>query len=189
MDIGDILILIFIVSGILSAMAGKKKKQQSPPPPPPPQPQRRTRPRSSRPPSREGAGAGAGARSRPSLDPAHSGPVPTQMEEILRQLGLEVEPEIEEPEVVVEAEVEEVARYDAVGRELPRVVSLERPAQPTVVPDAEVRHARFHREYIDAFEQTAIERPPSRAKKLLNPQSLRQAILLREILGTPKGMR
>ncbi len=178
MDIGDLLILIFIVSGILSSLAGgKKKKQQSR------QPQRRPRPRPTRPPSREGV------RSRPSLDPSHSGPVPTQMEEILRQLGLEVEPEIEEPEVVVAPEAEEVARYDPVGRELPRVVSLERPAQPTVVPSTEARHTAFHDEYIEAFEQTHIKRPPSRGKDLLNPQSLRQAILLREILGPPKGLR
>ncbi len=182
MDIGDILVVIFIVSGILSSLiGGKKKKRQSR------QPQPRPLPRPSRPPSREGAGPRP--RSRPSLDPAHSGPVPTQMEEILRQLGLEVEPEIEKPEVVVEPEAEEVARYDPVGRELPRVVSLERPAQPTVVPSSEVRHTAFHDEYIDAFEQTRIKRPPSRGKDLLNPQSLRQAILLREILGTPKGLR
>ncbi len=168
MDIGDILILIFIVSGLLSSlMGGKKKKQQSR------SPQSRPRPRPSRPPSRETAGAGAGARRpRPSLDPSHSGPVPTQMEEILRQLGLEVGPEIEEPEVVVEREV--------VRPELPKILS---------VPDAEVRHAEFHDEYIDPFEQTRIARPPSRGKKLLNPQSLRQAMLLREILGPPKGMR
>ncbi len=111
------------------------------------------------------------------------------MEEILRHLGLEVEPEIEELEVAVEREAEEAARYDAVRRELPRVVSLEKPVQRTVVPDTETRHTEFHDEYIDAFEQTRIERPPSRAKDLLNPQSLRQAMLLREILGTPKGLR
>lgn len=180
MDIGDILVLIVIVSGILSSLAGgKKKKRQSRPP------QSRPLPR----PSRASGPERAGAASRSSLDPSHTGPVPTQMEEILRQLGLEVEPEIEQREVVVEAEVEEVARLDAVGRELPRVVSLERPAQPTVVPDTEVRHTRFHDEDIEAFEQTAIEHLPSRAKVLLNPRSLREAILLREILGTPKGMR
>ncbi len=178
MDIGDLLILIFIVSGILSSLAGsKKKKQQSR------QPQRRPQPRPTRPPSREGV------RSRPSLDPSPSGPAPTQMEEILRQLGLEVEPEIEELEVAVEREAEEAARYDAVRRELPRVVSLEKPVPRTVVPDSEVRHTEFHDQYIDAFEQTRIERPTSRAKGLLNPQSLRQAMLLREILGTPKGLR
>ncbi len=173
MDIGDLLILIFIVSGILSSLMGKKKKQPSR------QSQRPPQPRPSRPPSRDAAGAGA--RTRPSLDPSHAGPVPTQMEEILRHLGLEVEPETEELEVAVEREAEEAARYDAVRRELPRVVS--------VVPDSEVRHTEFHDEYIDAFEQTRIERPASRAKGLLNPQSLRQAMLLREILGTPKGLR
>ncbi len=178
MDIGDLLILIFIVSGLLSSWAGsKKKKQQSR------QPQRRPQPRPTGPPSREGV------RSRPSLDPSHSGPVPTQMEEILRQLGLEVEPKMEELELAVEREAEEAARYDAVRRELPRVVSLEKPVQRTVVPDPEVRHTKFHDEYIDEFAQTRIERPTSRAKDLLNPQSLRQAMLLREILGTPKGLR
>ena len=181
MDIGDILILIFIVSGILSSLAGKKKKQQSG------KPQQRPRPRPTRPPSRERV-----LPSSPSLDPSHTAPVPTQMEEILRQLGLEVEPETEELELAVEREAEEAeeaARYDAVGRELPRVVSLEKPVQRTVTPDTEVRHTAFHDEYIDAFEQTSIERPTSRAKDLLNPQSLRQAMLLREILGTPKGLR
>ncbi len=181
MDIGDLLILIFIVSGILSSLVGgKKKKQQAR------QLQQRPLPRPSRPPSRERP------RSRPSLDPSHTAPVPTQMEEILRQLGLEVEPETEELEVAVEREFEEAARYDAVGRELPKAVSLERPVQPvqpTVVPSSEARHTKFHDEYIDAFEQTRIERPPSRAKGLLNPRSLRQAMLLREILGTPKGLR
>ncbi len=111
------------------------------------------------------------------------------MQDILRQLGLEVEPDKEELEIAVERETEEAARYDAVRRELPRVVSLEEPVQRTVVPDAEDRHTKFHDEYIDAFVQTRIERPTSRAKALLNPQSLRQAMLLREILGTPKGLR
>ncbi len=180
-DIGNLLILIFIVSGILSSLMGKKKKQPSR------QSQRPPQPRPSRPPSRDAAGAGA--RTRPSLDPSHAGPVPTQMEEILRHLGLEVEPETEELEVAVEREAEEAARYDAVRRELPRVVSLEKPVQRTVVPNTETRHTEFHDEYIDAFEQTSIERPTSRAKDLLNPQSLRQAMLLREILGPPKGMR
>ena len=178
MDIGDILVLIFIVSGILSSLAGKKKKKQSG------QQQRRPRPRPTRPPSRERV-----LRSSPSLDPSHTAPVPTQMEEILQQLGLEVEPETEELEAAVEREAEEAARYDAVGRELPRVVSLEKPVQRTVVPDTEARHTAFHDEYVDAFVQTSIERPTSRAKDLLNPQSLRQAMLLREILGKPKGLR
>jgi len=116
------------------------------------------------------------------------------MEEMLRQLGLEVGPEIPEEkelEVALEREVEEAARDLAVRREPARVGPLERPAQRTVVldSDSEARHAEFHDEYIDAFEQTRIERPPSRGKKLLNPQSLRQAMLLREILGPPKALR
>ena len=183
MDIGDILIMIFIVSGILSSLAGGKKKKKKP--------QSRPLPRPDRPPGRERARAGAGTRPKPSLDPSQSGPIPTQMEEILRQLGLEVEPEteareIEEPEIVVKPEVREVVRHETV-RELPRAVPLARPAR-RIAPSGEARHTKFHDEYIDAFEQTRIERPPSRAKLLLTPRSLRQAMLLKEILGTPKGL-
>ena len=184
MDIGDILVAIFIVSGILSSLAGgkkKKKKQQQERTSRPPQP--RPHPRSSRPPSRERAGT------RPSLDPSHSGPVPTQMEEILRQLGLEVEPEREEPEIEKPAVVvtPDVREYDPV-HELPPVVPQERPVRRDA-PSAEARHTAFHDEYIDPFEQIRIARPPSRAKQLLTPESLRQAMLLREILRPPKGLR
>ncbi len=109
------------------------------------------------------------------------------MEQILRQLGLQVEPDVEEappePEPALNVEV------DAVGRARPRAVSLEEPARPAVAPDGEARHDEFHEDYVSAFKQTRIARPSSRARGMLFGESLRQAILYHEIFGPPKGLR
>ena len=181
MDFGDLLLLILVGSGLLSSVLGKKKKKLS-----------QTRPRSAQParqratlpqrPQRPIAG--------PSLDPSHSGPVPTQMEEILRQLGLEVGRHGEEQEAPEQApDIATVAERDYVGREMPRVVSLEKPSVEAIVPDTEERHDEFHKEYVTAFRKTRILRPVSRGHEMLNPQSLRHAILMHEILGPPKALR
>ena len=113
------------------------------------------------------------------------------MEEILRQLGLEVEPRGEEAEAPEQApEIATVGERDAVGREMPRVVSLEEPyVDEAIVPDAEKRHDEFHEEYVTAFRETRIRRAVSRGHEMLNPESLRHAILMHEILGPPKGLR
>ena len=112
------------------------------------------------------------------------------MEEILRQLGLEVERHGEEQEVPEqEPEIEAVGERDSVGREMPRVVSLERPSVRAIAPDTEERHDKFHEDYVRTFRQTRVRRPVSRGHEMLNPKSLRHAILMREILGPPKGLR
>ena len=182
MDFGDILIFILIGSGLLSTLFGKKKKKlpQTRRPRPQPARQRATLPERPRVPLVE-----------PSLDPSHSGPVPTPMEEILRQLGLEVERHGEEQETPEQApEIATVGERDAVGREMPRVVSLEEPyVDEAIVPDAEKRHDEFHEQYVTAFRQTRIRRAVSRGHEMLNPESLRHAILMHEILGPPKGLR
>ncbi len=181
MDFGDLLLLILIGSGLLSTLLGKKKKNlaQTRRPRPQPDRQRSTLPARPRVP-----------RVEPSLDPAHSGPVPTPMEEILRQLGLEVEQHGEELEAPEQApEIATVGERDAVGREMPRVVSLEEPSVGAIVPDTEKRHDEFHEEYVKPFRQTRIRRPVSLGQEMLNPKSLRQAILMHEILGPPKGLR
>lgn len=181
MDFGDLLFLILIGSGLLSTLLGKKKKKlpQTRRPRPQPARQRVTLPERHRVP-----------RAEPSLDPSHSGPVPTPMEEILRQLGLEVERHGEEEEVPEQApEIEAVGERDAVGREMPRVVSLEEPYVEAIVPDTEKRHDEFHEEYVTAFRQTRIRRAVSLGHEILNPESLRHAILMHEILGPPKGLR
>ncbi|MCH8256167.1 MAG: hypothetical protein IID06_12525 [Gemmatimonadetes bacterium] len=180
-DFGEILFMLLIGSGILSSILGKKKKKSPQTSRPRPQPARQeaTLPERPRVP-----------RVEPSLDPSHSGPVPSRMEEILRQLGLEVEPRGEEAEVPEQApEIATVGERDAFGREMPRVVSLEEPSVEAIVPEAEKRHDEFHEEYIREFRQTRIHRAVSRGHEILNPKSLRQAILMHEILGPPKGLR
>ena len=87
MDISDLLILIFIVSGLLSSLAGKKKRGQQKPRPLPQAP----RPRPERQPV---PGPGAPA-PEPRVDAVDAGPVPSPMEQILQQLGLDVDPEPE----------------------------------------------------------------------------------------------
>ncbi len=180
MDFGDFLLFILIGSGLLSSVLGKKKKNlpQTRPRRPQQARQRATLPeRPQRP------------RPEPSLDPSHSEPVPTQMEAILRQLGLEVERHGEEQKAPEQApEIEVVGERDAVGRRMPRVVSLEEPSVQ-VVPDTEKRHDEFHEKYVRTFRQTRIGRPVSRGHEMLNPKSLRQGILMHEILGPPKGLR
>jgi hypothetical protein len=112
------------------------------------------------------------------------------MEEILRQLGLEVGRHGEEQEAPEQAhEIETVGERDYVGRKTPRLVSLENPSVEAIVPDAEERHDEFHEEYVRAFRQTRIRRPVSLGHEILNPKSLRHAILMHEILGPPKGLR
>jgi hypothetical protein len=112
------------------------------------------------------------------------------MEEILRQLGLEVGRHGEEQEAPEQApEIETVGERDYVGREMPRVVSLEKPPVEAIVPDTEKRHDEFHEQYVRTFRQVRIERPVSRGHEMLNPKSLRHAILMHEILGPPKGLR
>lgn len=181
MDFGDILVFILIGSGLLSSVLGKKKKKlaQTRRSSPPPARQRTTLP------ERPGV-----PRVEPSLDPSHSGPVPTRMEEILRQLGLEVEQQGEELEAPEQApEIATAGERDAFGREMPRVVSLEEPSVEAIAPDTEERHDEFHEEYVTPFRQTRIRRVVSLGHEILNPQSLRQAVLMHEILGPPKGLR
>ena len=186
MDFGDLLLLIFIVAGLLSTLAGGKKKRKG-------VPQARTRPgpRPQRQPSPRRPGGATSPReppqSEPSLDPGVR-PVPTQMEEILQQLGLDVgrEPEVEEPEPAVEREAEP---HSIPLRDEPRVVSLEEEALNLPDADREQRHSEFHRKYIRPLESVGRGSRSSRARLRLNPTTLREAILLREILGPPKGLR
>jgi hypothetical protein len=192
MDFGDLLVFFFIVTGILSSILGKKKKKtlpqsgrRRPPtlPPRPPRPQGTGAARGGTPVrSRPGAGG-----PQPSLDANRPTPFPSQMEEILRQLGLDVaRPAPPEPEPV---EPEPALEVDAVGRPMPRAVSLESGSLEELEPDIERRHEEFHKEYIRRFRRTRITHYASRAHALLNPKSLRHAVLLHEIFGPPKGLR
>lgn len=190
MDFGDLLLLIFIVFGLVSSLAGGKKKRKGVA-----QARARTRahpdPRPRPQPSPRDPGGTASPREaprpEPSLDPG-AGPVPTQMEQILRQLGLDVgqEPEVEEPEPAVElaAEAQSIPL-----REEPRVVSREEAALNLPDADREQLHSEFREKYIRPLESVVRGSRSSRARLRLNPTTLREAIILREILGPPKGLR
>lgn len=64
----------------------------------------------------------------------------------------------------------------------PEPRSLERP-----VPSASARHARFH-DLIDRPEPRRSARASSLVRSLRSSKGLRQAVLLKEILGPPKGL-
>lgn len=187
MDFGDLLLLIFIVAGLLSTLAGGKKKRKG-------VPQARSRlPRQPSPRLPDGAtGPREVPQSEPSLDPGArpvpTQPVPTQMEEILRQLGLDVgrEPEVEEPEPAAEREAEP---HSMPLRDEPRVVSLEEEALNLPDDDREQLHSEFHEKYIRPLDPVDRGSRSSRARIRLNPTTLREAIILREILGPPKGLQ
>ncbi len=200
MDFGDLLILIFIAFGVLSSLFGGKKRKgklpQTSRPPGRARPVPRSRPA---PPTGQRASSGAAASRREvtttSFPPAGSSQestpypeTPSRMEEILRQLGLEVEIEPEPGPVIPEPEPHR--DYDAAGRALPEAVAWggEKP-EGHIPPPEEERHEEFHDQFVTEFHETQIERPPSRARLRLNPQSLRDAMILHQILGPPKGMR
>ncbi len=183
MDLGDLLLLIFIVTGLLSSLAGGKKKKKKTTGRVPARPQRRPRP----------SAAGGTSRPRrelphpePSVDPSGSGPVPSQMEEILRQLGLDVGVEEAAPEAAMETAP---PPSPLVTHEEPQVVSLEAPSLDIMDGDTSQRHERFHERYVKPLPPVDSRRRSSRAGIRLNPTSLREAIILHEILGPPKGLQ
>ncbi len=207
MDFGDLVIIIFIVSGILSTLGRKKKPQGKA------RPQARPRPRQAQFPPQRRAESTRGAETTPSRagpgapeprapsPPARESAAPATMEDILRQLGLDTgpQPEVElepapepEPEPEPLPQVREVPTRlprDRVGREIPQVLSLEDESIDAVADRAGPRHREFHERYVKPFRETDIDKAPSRARLRLNPRSLREAVILKEILGPPKGMQ
>ena len=72
----------------------------------------------------------------------------------------------------------------------PEAYSLETPAPPPLerrVPTAEARHRAFH-ELIDQPTGRRRRRRSPLGRALRSPDGLRQAVLLKEVLGPPKGL-
>ena len=199
MDIGDILVLIFILSGIVSSFFGGKKPQTKGKRPLPPRPRPRPQTRA---PQRQSSGS-----STTTPAPAEE-PATVSMNDILRELGLPVEVEQESTTATKEPEIPdepfqstpEVAEtpppvtppvYDSVGRPMPRVRSLEGPtiesrSYEELTPRSEARHQAFHDQFVRPLKPPKRRRP---RRHPLRPDNLREAILFQEILGTPKGLR
>jgi|GEM_PF-4463678 len=208
MDIGDVFWLILLGIGFLSSLAGKKKKgggaAQRP---------SGTRPAQRPPPSRRtpaptGRVGGGGDRK-----------VGGHMEDILRQLQLRVEEAAGLPKGTVQfvgrGEEEESEAPGAVST--PPRASTPAPRRRTdtpVPPPPEdtawnkglERHARqaethaldeadheaFHDQYISPVTLTTapgLQGTGPRVRRLLNRNSLRDAVLAQEILGPPKALR
>lgn len=88
-----------------------------------------------------------------------------------------------------EREARELRERRARGRDAnmadkaPRTISLERP-----LPSPEQRHAAFHRK-VDAPIVVAKPRRPSSREWLFSDDDMKRAIVLQEVLGTPKGLQ
>jgi hypothetical protein len=68
-------------------------------------------------------------------------------------------------------------------REMPRVVSLE----DLEIDDVE-RHDQFHRRLDTLRPPARVRRRPSNAYRFTGEEDLRRAIIMAEVLGTPKGL-
>lgn len=203
MEFSDLLFLIFIALGGLSSLiGGKKKKKQTAPPKNQPRPPRPAVPgrttRAGTPPGRE-------------LQQARQ-KVSNEMDRILRELGLggtnapptrvppPSTPPIEETGVSDEIEIYErppVPRPTTrplPQRELPQTVSLEDFERDNATIETLDRaggksHTRFHDRYIKPLPELSTRREPARVRKFVNPRSLREAMIVTEILGPPKGLQ
>ncbi len=189
MDIQDLFVLALIAFGVFSSLLGGKKKKSS------------TAARKRPPPPVARESSAASSRPRGQVEPGRRDAA-SHMERILRELGLEV-PDTEQPASTDRPALEETSEPPTtrplprppVPRELPRVVSLERaPREPVSLEQLDIsseeRHDRFHERYLP---DKPVARPAGPARRrpvmeYLKPSNLRQAILLKEILGPPKGL-
>lgn len=134
---------------------------------------------------RSGAGAATGSEAPWSVDPDEGAPVAAD------GTGLATEaPEDWRSESWVVDEEADVREPESLEYQGPEAYSLETPAPEPIerkVPTAEARHRAFHE---------LIDRPKPRRKRRMSPlvralhsrEGLRQAVLLKEVLGPPKGL-
>ncbi len=121
------------------------------------------------------------SRARPRPSPSPRRPAPDQVhpfaeplgsraiaEQILEQFRAAIEPPPPPPESVADDEAQSVE---------------------TLEPAGGASHERFHERYIDSTPTAppAVTKP-RRSPLVLRPNTLRQAIIWREVLGPPKGM-
>lgn len=129
-----------------------------------------------------------GERRRSGRRQQESGDSPWSMEPDVATDTAEADAGPEEPWVMDdEAQVPEPVSAEYTG---PEAYSLETPAPPPVertVPTAAARHRAFH-ELIDREQRPARRHLSPLMRALRRPAGLRQAVLLKEILGPPKGL-
>lgn len=180
MDLGDFIFLILMGLGFLSSVGGAKKKRaqrRNPPRPTPPTPQREPQL------NRELAEEPVRPTRRSRLQEARSR-VKSQMEDLLRELEEQSKP----PQAKLPLPPK------------PRVPRRMEPVVPSPVqkgdtfPDEIVErdgtlHQQFHDKYISPLSDPVSRPSRPRVQRLLNRrQQLREAVLMREILGPPKAL-
>lgn len=197
MDIGDLIFLLLIGFGFISSLlGGGKKKRRTPPRPPPPQ----------RPPEAVQARSRAVDQMERLLEELQlrAGGPPRGTAGAVAGRDVEIEGAPDDYDAYAEGwgspppESEAVSLEDAV----PEAVSLEeippppyreileRPLPPSIRPVDARSHRRFHDRYVEPTGKTrGRRRSVARARKHLKAGTLREAVLLREILGPPKSLR
>ena len=165
MDIGDIIFILIMGLGFLSSIGGARKKKRNQQLPKPRLPDAGSPPQ----PARKSRLAEARERAL------------SQMEELLRDLeGGEKPPAQPTPEPQEQPAEETTAAPVPLTRELPSSV-------PTVRDGT--LHKEFHDKYIQPLTELDARSTIPRSTRYLSPQSLRKAVLLREIFGPPKGLQ
>ncbi|MDH5805488.1 MAG: hypothetical protein OEZ54_09960 [Gemmatimonadota bacterium] len=189
MGFEDLIVLILVGSGLLSSVFGGKKGKAA---------QERKAPQT---------------RSRQNIDrerqPNAGGTGNPQMDEILRQLGFEapskpkpteapareLQPrkassaDLFEPLTQPKTKVKQPSHQVAARlRPEPQIVSLEPVDYSTEEVRSNKRHTAFHDQFVRPVDTSSPKKKGTRIGHLLSTSSLKQGIILREILGPPKGL-
>jgi hypothetical protein len=126
----------------------------------------------------------------------------SEMDSILRELGLEVErrreAEVEAPGPTTPVGWEPVPPRREEGQPTaayappPPIPPIAEPRYAAVseIEDDEKRHEEFHQRYMaPTASRTRVSAPRIRRRLRLTRRALRDAVVWREILGPPKGLR
>lgn len=164
-------IIIFAAILLLGLLSGRKKKKQAPQRPRAPRPEPRRQQRAA-----ERVEPALSTRAQSPTRPAPPARERTTLEKTLFDLLQQHLPEPPPPEPValpVEAAPAQEAR------------SLE-----ALEIDGGERHARFHERYVEPLVEA--EGPPTRGGRrravVLDPKTLREAVIWQTVLGKPKGL-
>lgn len=134
------------------------------------------------------------------MGPERRPPVLSEMESILRELGLEVERRREaEAGAGPRTPVEWQPVPPPGEQDLPPGASVPPPPMPAIpearatavseIEGGEERHEAFHRRYMGPTARAArVSAPRLRRRLRLTRRALRDAVIWREILGPPKGL-
>ena len=181
MDIGDLVFLLILGIGFLSSLGGAKKKRrqanrQSGTPPTPRTPVASSNAPLARP---ERKSRLTEARER----------AMSQMEELLRELESGGKSPTPPRPREITAESNDIV-VDSPDLHLPPSAPAPREMPPSVPAKRDgTLHKVFHDKYIRPVGDPRVRLLTARSKRHLSPQSLKEAVLLREILGPPKALQ